>query len=183
MGHLQGLRARSGVCRPQPRSRLLRPVIVIEYRFDVVTIRVVNERGVVAGPVLGPVARCAVVAGAGVERGPVECVDFLPALRLEGQVQRLDDGPLRDPEVRVLPVVEAGRLAEIHVLAVAQRRQRPGVERLCPLAVRDDKHRMRDHDVTPRARNVTGLETAGPVLSLATAGTAGVTWSRSATAR
>src|SRR5690348_11809453 len=74
---------------------------VVEHRLDVVAVRVEDEGAVIALVVDRPLARRAVVAVARLDRGSVERVDLLPALRGERDVdvlaQRL--AVLRDREI------------------------------------------------------------------------------------
>src|SRR5688572_27981563 len=126
--------------------RLIRLAVVVPDGLDVVAVKVVYERGVVAWPVLGPVARAAVVLRTRSQRCLVERRDLLSIPCLERHMRRHDGVLLRDPEIRVLAVVETGRLAVLHVVAVPERRERLDVELLRFSVIADRKRRMGDHD-------------------------------------
>src|SRR5262249_20148197 len=77
-------------------------------RLDVVSVEVENESGVVAGVVLRPQARRAVVATTGPERCLVEGANLDPALDSEGKMHRrsrLAVAP--DPELGLPTLAEA----------------------------------------------------------------------------
>src|SRR5262245_66159677 len=91
--------------------------VVVPDGFDIVPIRVIHEGGVVARPVV-PIAGLAIVLRARGERGLVEGFDLTAVLRFERDVRRHDRLVLRDPEVGVLAVVEAGGFSVLHVIPV-----------------------------------------------------------------
>src|SRR5690606_41626890 len=64
-----------------------------------------------------------VVGAAGVECRAVERLDLVATAGFECDVKRDDRAFLRDPEVRVLPVVETGGLSVFHIVRVAERLQ------------------------------------------------------------
>jgi hypothetical protein len=76
----------------------------VEHGFDVVPVRVEDIGGVVAGVVLRPDARHAVVAGAGRERNVVEAIDGLSALGLERDVRTSDRVAAPNAEVEAVLV-------------------------------------------------------------------------------
>src|SRR5690606_29793590 len=90
-------RGRPAPRRARPRAVSARFAVVVPDRFDVVAVGVVDERGVVARPVVA-IAGAAVVSAAGVERRAVKRLDLLAALRFERDVQRHDGVLARDPE-------------------------------------------------------------------------------------
>jgi len=55
--------------------------------FDIVTIRVDDERGVVAPTVLGAQPGCTVVFGTGLQGSTIELVDLVPTLGHERNVE------------------------------------------------------------------------------------------------
>src|SRR6185437_9042111 len=112
---------------------------------DVVSIRIVDECGVVTRPVIA-VSRTPVVLPAGGQRGRMEGFDLSFASRLERQVHRHHRHFAGNPEIRVLAVVEARRLIELHVVAVAEGREHLAIEGLGPAVVADGKSSVRDHE-------------------------------------
>ena len=59
----------------------------VVHGFDIVSVRVEDERGVIAG-VIGPLAGRSIVSGADFECSSVEAVDGFAVLGLKGDVRR-----------------------------------------------------------------------------------------------
>src|SRR6185312_7482791 len=117
------------------------------------SVRIVNECGVVSGPVVA-IARAAVVLRPRGERGGVERLHLHAAGGFEGEVRRLHGILAGDPEVGVLAVVEAPGFAELHVVAIAERLERPAVEGLGSAVVADGQGGVRNHGMASRGRAV-----------------------------
>lgn len=79
------------------------------------------EHGIVARPVV-TIARTAVVGGTCGQRSLIEGLDLLPASCLECEMSR-HDVRAHNPEVGILAVVEAGRLAVLQVVLLSEGRQ------------------------------------------------------------
>src|SRR5687768_4400378 len=91
----------SARCTASPSARLcaaLRPFriemrtrgkayLLLADRFDVVAVRIDEERGEVAGAVVGAQPGLAVVLAAGLEPGGMEALDRFAVLRAEGDVR------------------------------------------------------------------------------------------------
>ena len=89
----------------------------MEDRFDVVPVRVNDERCVIPGVVLRAKTRRAVVAAAGFDSGAVKLVDGCPVGCGEGHMNRSGRGfPLPDPEISTALDGEARAPRALHYL-------------------------------------------------------------------
>src|SRR6185312_11564733 len=118
--------------------------VVVPDRLDVVSVRVVHEGRVVPWPVVA-ITRSPVVPAAGRERRCMERLHLLATACLECEVQGRERFLVADPEVGVLAIVEAGALAVLHVVGIAQRLEGRGIETLGAGIVADGQSGVRDH--------------------------------------
>src|SRR5262245_36124329 len=98
--------------------------IIVDHRLDVVSVRIENERAVVARVVLGPATRPAEVPATGSQRRCVEGVDVLGRPSRKADVHwrdgfqllgRLETGDaLPQPKLRLLPPAEADAARASH---------------------------------------------------------------------
>ena len=108
------------------------------------TVGIVDERGVVARPVV-TVAWPTIVRRACCQCGIVENLDFLLAFRLERNMGRYDGILMHNSEVGVLAIIEASRLAFLHVIRIAERSESKNIESLRVFIVAHVECCVRDH--------------------------------------
>src|ERR1700736_4850117 len=94
--------------------------VVVPHGLDVVAVRIVDEGGIVARPVI-PVPGAAVVFSACGKTSLVECLDLRTALRFECHVQGRYCFLCAYPEISVLAIVESSSLAVFHVVPITER--------------------------------------------------------------
>src|ERR1700681_3826087 len=125
----------------------------VAHHSEVVAIRIEREGAVVVGVIVGPQTRCAVIASAGRERGPIKRIHLRAARGPEGHVDWRPMGlTAADPEIRLWRQAKArcgavpcqlGR--QVVQQLIANRLQRLGIERLAGRKVAHAQTHVVDH--------------------------------------
>src|SRR6185437_4209372 len=136
-----------------PASASFGLVVVVPDGFDIVAVRVVNEGGVVARPVVA-VSRPAVVLAPGRERRRMERAHLVGAPGFECDVHGHHGALAADPEIRVLAVIEASGLTVFHVASITEGLERLLIEGPGTLVVAHGNRGMCDHAPIIRHRVV-----------------------------